>query len=528
MAKKKRSRNMRVENKHEKYNTSFRSTARNSTKGTAFDTLNRQVAVKRELNDKYIDNLLSSNELAKNLLTAPIEDSLKNGFELTFLRNNTEDINLRDQVFAKMDELNFIEKLKELLVETRKRGYALFYYIYNDGDNTTGAIPNANSEIIGINILTKQDISEIKLEQSKLSQNFGEIKSLKVSNKKDEYIIETVEINSARVELAYQNRTKDKIGTTIFNQLIDRIVIQDTTEWSIGQLIYRAVFLQMKTDESTLNNIKKTGIAQKENEINTSTVAFIGKDDDISAVNSTAGLDPEKYLNSAATILSMHTNIPKQRLMGNALGAIAGAEEDAKKYAEYLTRFFNAFAVPIINGFIDKLLNQMRHTDVVYQVYLDSLLEKDDLKEAQTEEAEAKATNEKLKVIEETIAVMNKVGLNPAAERVKILVEQIKTGEKLTGQHLSELWKKAEKISETSLEIEKEKSAVITSKANAIMTASNAIQNTGFTGEKNDIAKLAKLLDESQNPFEDLMKLLGEKDDINTQNRNGTQTQTNT
>ena len=528
MAKKKRARNMYFRNKNEKYNASFRSTAKNSTKGTKLDTLNRQMAVKRELNDKYIDNLLSSNELAKNLLTAPIEDSLKNNFEINFLRNEKEDIKLRDQVFAIMDELNFIEKLKELLVESRKRGYALFYYIYNDRENKTGSLPSANSEIIGINILTKQDISEIKLEQSKLKINYGEIKSLKISDKTDDYIIETVEINPERVELAYQNRTKDKIGTTIFNQLVDRIIIQDTTEWSIGQLIYRAVFLQMKTDESTLNKIEKTGIAFKENEINTSTVAFIGKDDEISSVNSTAGLDPEKYLNSAATILSMHTNIPKQRLMGNALGAIAGAEEDAKKYAEYLTRFFNAFAVPIINGFIDKILNQLGLTDVVYYVYLESLLEKDDLKEAQTEEAEAKATNEKLKVIEETITVMNKVGLNPTSDEVQKLIEQIKTGEKLTGQHLSELWKKATRISETNLDIEKEKSAVITSKANAIMTASNAIQNTGFAGNKNDIAKLAKLIDESKNPFEDLMKILGEKNVIDPKNRNGTQTQTNT
>ena len=44
----------------------------------------------------------------------------------------------------------------------------------------------------------------------------------------------------------------------------------------------------------------------------------------------------------------------------------------------------------------------------------------------------------------------------------------------------------------------------------------------------NDIAKLAKLIDESKNPFEDLMKILGEKNVIDPKNRNGTQTQTNT
>ena len=99
---------MHIDRTNEKYNASFRSTAKNSTKGSEFDTLNRQLPVRRQLDDSYIDNLLSSNELAKNLLTAPVEDSLKNNFEITFVKNGKEDIELRDRVFEKIDELDFV------------------------------------------------------------------------------------------------------------------------------------------------------------------------------------------------------------------------------------------------------------------------------------------------------------------------------------------------------------------------------------------------------------------------------------
>lgn len=517
---------MHIDRTNEKYNASFRSTAKNSTKGSEFDTLNRQLPVRRQLDDSYIDNLLSSNELAKNLLTAPVEDSLKNNFEITFVKNGKEDIKLRDRVFEKIDELDFIEKLKELLVESRKRGYAMLYYVFNDSDNETKNEVNANSNMIGINVFTKNDISKIEFEKSKLKPNYNQITEVKIMDITGEMSerLEEVEIHPSRLDLAYQNRTQTEVGTTIFNQLIDRVIIQDTTEWSIGQLIYRAVFLKYKTDEATLEKLKKSGIDKKENEINTSTFAAIGSNDDIDAVNSTAGLDPEKYLNAAATILSMHSNIPKQRLMGNALGSIAGAEEDAKKYAEYLTRFFNTFAVPVINSFIVKILHELGEQNVSFEVYLDSLLEKDDLKEAQTEEAEAKATNQKLLVIQEAIKVMNKVGLNPDPEAAKELVGQIKTGEKLTGQHIAKLWDKANTISQTNLEIEKEQASVMSSKINAINTMSTTIQNTGYAGDKNKIAKIAKIM-ESENAFEDLMKLLGEEDvtDSQTRNREGNQ-----
>ena len=244
---------------NEKFNASFKSTAKNSTKGTEYDTLNRQVAIRKELTDGYIDDLLSSNELSKILLTAPVEDSLKNGFEMIFTTNGEENLEIKQKIEEKMDELNFIEKLKELLVESRKRGYSMLYYIFNDHNNMTDKPVNVNSEMIGINVFTKKDIDTVKFEESKLSPDYGQMVEVKIKDKENN-ITQTVKIDPSRVELSYQNRTAKEIGTTIFNQLIDRVIIQDTTEWSIGQLIYRATFLKFKTDEATLSEIKRTGI----------------------------------------------------------------------------------------------------------------------------------------------------------------------------------------------------------------------------------------------------------------------------
>ena len=68
--------------KRQQKHNGFASNARNSTKGTTRDTLNRQTPVKRNLSDELIENLVSSNELAKTILNAPIEDVLKNGLKI--------------------------------------------------------------------------------------------------------------------------------------------------------------------------------------------------------------------------------------------------------------------------------------------------------------------------------------------------------------------------------------------------------------------------------------------------------------
>ena len=215
----------------------------------------------------------------------------------------------------------------------------------------------------------------------------------------------------------------------------------------------------------------------------------MGKEDEMAALNTTSGFSPEAFINTAITILSVHTNIPKQRLMGNTQGTLAGSEEDAKKYAEYLKRYFNTDAVPIIEEFLDKLLKSMGIENVYYEIILDSLLEVNEKEVAETEKIQAQAIDEKLKVINSTMELMNKVGLNPNVKNLQALISKIENGKELTGQDLDELFTKALKFSDINLEIEQKLLNINSQEMNMKQQALTTVSTYDFNKNKGNIAE---------------------------------------
>lgn len=459
---KKRNKQLKQERK-KKYNTSFESTGtRNSTKGSNKDVIKRQKPTLTGLpTDIDIDTLLRINNLARIILTAPVEDMLKNEFDIKFYRNKEDDVNeeLYNIVWNEIKRLNFIEKLKDLLIQSRRYGYSLLYYITAENNSET-ALPLSNDfEILGLNVFDKYDIQEIKVNKNKTSIEFDTLKNPVIINTvtdSDLGLEERIEIDTSRLSLSrgYIDR-KNPLGVSIFDSLMDTIVIVDTTEWSIAQLIYRANFLVYKTSEDNARRIEENGgLATKEQELNASTVGIVGQNDILEVINGTTGLDPKAFIDAAITILSVHTNIPKQRLMGNTQGTLSGSEEDAKKYAEYLKRYFNTEAVPVIKDFIDKVLQSLNLSNIYYEVTLESLIEQDEKDIAETEKLQAQALESKLSVINAMIDLMNKVGINPTSTSLENIAGLLETGENLSGEELKMLFEGAVRFSETNLEID--------------------------------------------------------------------------
>lgn len=406
----------------------FASNARNSTKGTERDVLNRQMPVKKVLTDGIIEDLVSSNELAKVVLNAPLEDVLKNGLKITVLKSDgTDDIENTKRLNEKLDNLDYLTKISEFMGKVRKFGYAVMYLnVFHNEEKETSDELGEKYQIKGLSVFDKQDIAKIKLEKSKFSLNYGEIKELQLKNYIDSetnYRTINSQVHPSRVIFSRINESRNNIGESIFTSLFDRIVLVDSTEWSIGQLIYRAVFLIFKTDTPTMNKISESGgIRSKEEEINASTLAVIGQDDEMQVINSTGGIDPEKFVNAVLTILSIHTNIPKQRLAGNTQGTLAGSEEDAKKYAEYLKRFFNNKILPVVNDLIDKVLVELK-IEQFYRVELPNLLEPTVSEQIDNELKRVELDTKKLEYLEKAV---NIVSNNELIERKDKIAEIIK------------------------------------------------------------------------------------------------------
>lgn len=408
----------------------FASNARNSTKGSGKDILNRQTPVKKYLNDETIENLVGSNDLAKIILNAPIEDVLKNGLKISVLKSDgTEDIENTKKLLNKLDELDYLEKIMEFMEKVRKFGYAVMYLnaFHNEEKETSDEL-GEKYQITGLSVFDKTEIVKIKVENSKLKLNYGEVTELQVKNySNNRYYNQSVkiEIHPSRVIFSRINEHKRLIGESIFTSLFDRMVILDSTEWSIGQLIYRAVFLIYKTDVNTMDKIKESGgVRDKEEEINASTLAVIGKDDEMQVINSTGGIDPEKYINAVLTILSIHTNIPKQRLAGNTQGTLAGSEEDAKKYAEYLRRYFNKNILPITNNLIDKVLIELK-IDQPYKVELPNLLEPTASEQIENDLKRVELDTKKLEYLEKALNIVSNNELIEKKDKIAEIIKKL-------------------------------------------------------------------------------------------------------
>lgn len=416
----------RKNNKNEKYN-GFASNARNSTKGSKKDVLNRQEPKRKYLTPDFIKDLVGSNDLARLILTAPIEDVLKNGLDIKVLKEDgTDDIESTKRLTEKLDSLDYIEKIMEFVIKTRQYGYAVMYLNtqQNVDKETKDEIGN-NYSINALEVFDRTEIVRIKVNESKFDLKCGQVYELRVKNVVENRHVTHVDVHPSRTIFSRISEDKFLIGESIFTSLFDRIVIFDTTEWSIGQLIYRAVFLIYKTDTATMEALQKEGgVRAKEEEINSSTLAVMGQDDEMQVINSTGGLDPEKYVNAILTILSIHTNIPKQRLAGNSAGTLAGAEEDSKKYVEYLKRYFTKHILPIVNNLIDKVLVELK-IEQPYRVELPNLLEPTELEQIEQEIKRVELDTKKLEYLEKAVNIVTNAELFGKKDKIAEVIQKL-------------------------------------------------------------------------------------------------------
>ena len=169
---------------------------------------------------------------------------------------------------------------------------------------------------------------------------------------------------------------------------------------------------------------KEGGVRAKEEEINSSTLAVMGQDDEMQVINSTGGLDPEKYVNAILTILSIHTNIPKQRLAGNSAGTLAGAEEDSKKYVEYLKRYFTKHILPIVNNLIDKVLVELK-IEQPYRVELPNLLEPTELEQIEQEIKRVELDTKKLEYLEKAVNIVTNAELFGKKDKIAEVIQKL-------------------------------------------------------------------------------------------------------
>mgnify|MGYP006337214953 FL=1 len=501
----------------------FESRGTNSTKGKFGEDVlaNQSIKNKQKLSDNEINDLLASNELARIVLEAPVLDTFKNGLTVTvtdskgmIIEKQTNKLNKR------LEELEFLRKLQELLISSRRYGFAtMFMAVKEKVGKTTSSPLSDNYTILGFNIITKDNIRSISKNTDVLDPKFNEVTELRITPKRraqaEHRVLETAVFSTAKLDFVRDQEAiihpsrmifseefakPGELGMSIFQQLYDRFVIFDTVEWSIGQLIYRINFLVYSTSKQNAEGLSKRGISHMEQEINSSTLAVIGKDDELKSVDTSRGVDPEQYINGAGTILSIHTNIPKQRLIGNSSGAIAGAKEDAKKYSEYLKRLFTAKISRIATDMVNKVAKEQGIKGNVV-VELPELTEMDSKENAELQLLNGQIVEQNLKLLRDTVTFLKVNWYRPTKESLVNALEMATSYTLLDSTQLVPLLKdSAEQLQDVDYMLKQ---------INIIQN----IRNLGF-GNKVDVRKLIKSLEDDVTPldFEELLKILGDSE----------------
>ena len=501
----------------------FESRGTNSTKGKFGEDVlaNQSIKNKQKLSDTEINDLLASNELARIVLEAPVLDTFKNGLTVTvtdskgmIIEKQTNKLNKR------LEELEFLRKLQELLISSRRYGFAtMFMAVKEKVGKTTSSPLSDNYTILGFNIITKDNIRSISKNTDVLDPKFNEVTELRITPKRraqaEHRVLETAVFSTAKLDFVRDQEAiihpsrmifseefakPGELGMSIFQQLYDRFVIFDTVEWSIGQLIYRINFLVYSTSKQNAEGLSKRGISHMEQEINSSTLAVIGKDDELKSVDTSRGVDPEQYINGAGTILSIHTNIPKQRLIGNSSGAIAGAKEDAKKYSEYLKRLFTAKISRIATDMVNKVAKEQGIKGNVV-VELPELTEMDSKENAELQLLNGQIVEQNLKLLRDTVTFLKVNWYMPTKESLVNALEMATSYTLLDSTQLVPLLKdSAEQLQDVDYMLKQ---------INIIQN----IRNLGF-GNKVDVRKLIKSLEDDVTPldFEELLKILGDSE----------------
>ena len=501
----------------------FESRGTNSTKGKFGEDVlaNQSIKNKQKLSDNEINDLLASNELARIVLEAPVLDTFKNGLTVKvtdskgmIIEKQTSKLNKR------LEELEFLRKLQELLISSRRYGFAtMFMAVKEKVGKTTSSPLSDNYTILGFNIITKDNIRSISKNTDVLDPKFNEVTELRITPKRrtqaEHRVLETAVFSTAKLDFVRDQEAiihpsrmifseefakPGELGMSIFQQLYDRFIIFDTVEWSIGQLIYRINFLVYSTSKQNAEGLSKRGISHMEQEINSSTLAVIGKDDELKSVDTSRGVDPEQYINGAGTILSIHTNIPKQRLIGNSSGAIAGAKEDAKKYSEYLKRLFTAKISRIATDMVNKVAKEQGIKGNVI-VELPELTEMDSKENAELQLLNGQIVEQNLKLLRDTVTFLKVNWYMPTKESLVNALEMATSYTLLDSTQLVPLLKdSAEQLQDVDYMLKQ---------INIIQN----IRNLGF-GNKVDVRKLIKSLEDDVTPldFEELLKILGDSE----------------
>lgn len=403
----------------------LKSTDSNSTKGDTYldPVASQNVGTERTLSQHELDVAYYDYGFNKRLIEEIASDSLKAGFKII-----TGDESLDKKIAKKIEELEIKDYLVDLLKYGLKDGIAFMFPILKGYNLETGQkLENKKiDKIVGFNIFEARDIIGIDRQMDKLLAGYGTVLSVEFKNPYGS--VSSVKIDSSWLTIyepiiRYDKYTSSSIeyGDSFMKSLWDSLTIKDNAAWSVGQIAYTLLLKVLKIgSQDVLDEIRKNKSFKnkKEMELNASTLAIIGKDDELELLGNMQGLKITELKDYVFSEISANTGIPISKLLGSASGALASAEEDSKRWYEYIEKFQTDHLDELIRQIVRLLLAEEKQQDIEFKIEFNSLRTMSDLEIAEYEKLKSEALKNKIDTI---------INLYRQVEGIEISADELKS-----------------------------------------------------------------------------------------------------
>ncbi|GLI57734.1 hypothetical protein PM10SUCC1_32480 [Propionigenium maris DSM 9537] len=317
--------------------------------GRGFDSLSIDPTKVDNLNFKQEKTYYDNNEFIQRIISIPILDAAKDGIKILFDNEGDQE---RFKNYIQDKDLD-IEKLAiRMGIISRKHGTSIMYGVF---DELGGASLSEDlGRITGVrkfNVQGSNVIQEIKYNDDFLSEDFGDIKVLKLSKKPFGDVV----VHKSRVHLLHNRGGKTKKGTGIsqLQKLRMELMMTHTIKWSLAEIAYRLNWIFFKTKKAVAGQDQEQEEFLKD--INTKTQAFISREDGVESINAGTGVNPVNWYQFVMEVISSCTGIPKQRLLGQQKGVLAAGQEDREQYFQMLEVTRKRDMEPTINFIVKKV-----------------------------------------------------------------------------------------------------------------------------------------------------------------------------
>lgn len=395
-----------MQKKRVKRENFLKSTDSNSTKGDSYldPVVSQKVGQELRLSQHDIDVAFYDYRFNKRLIEEIAGDSLKAGFKV--ISGNDD---LDQKIMKRIEELEIKDYLVDLLKYGLKDGIAFMFPILKGYNLETGQKLEIRKidKIVGFNIFEARDIISLNRQMDKLLAKYGTIKLAEFKNPYGNP--SSVKIDSSWLTiyepiLRYDKYTSSSIeyGDSFLKSLWDSLTIKDNAAWSVGQIAYTLLLKVLKVgSQDNLNKIKQKSNfrTKKEMEINSSTLAIIGKDDELELIGNMQGLKISELKDYIFSELSANTGIPVSKLLGSASGALASAEEDSKRWYEYIEKFQTDHLDELIRQVVKLLYAEAEQPEIEFKIEFNSIRVMTDLEKAEYEKVKAETLKSKVDTI---------------------------------------------------------------------------------------------------------------------------------